>query len=92
MSLWEKWEREKLEKQGIKVERPRDVEIHETHPKSDIRKQLYIVGAVVIGSLLLVHAAIVFETLYTGRRWSETYIVRLFATREEQREALSNNP
>ena len=92
MSLWEKWEREKLEKQGVKVEYPRDVDIHETHPKSDIRKQIYVVAGITLACFLLVYAAIVFEALYSGRRWSDTYIVRLFATKEAQRETLSNNP
>jgi hypothetical protein len=92
MSLWDKWEREKLEKQGIKVERPRDVEIHATHPKSNIRKQVYVVVGIAAACILLVHAAIVFEALYTGRRWSDTYIVRLFAAREAARETMSDNP
>ena len=92
MSLWEKWEREKLEKQGIKVDRPSDVEIHETHPKSNIRRQIYVVAGIAVGCLLLVYAAIISEVLYTGRRWSDSYIVRLFAAQEAQREAISNNP
>jgi hypothetical protein len=92
MSLWEKWEREKLEKQGIKLEPVRDVEIHATHPKNNIRRQLYVVIGVVFICILLVHMSIAFEVFYSGRRWSDTYIVRLFAAKEEQREAISNNP
>ncbi|MDR2175627.1 MAG: hypothetical protein LBO82_06785 [Synergistaceae bacterium] len=92
VSLWEKWEREKQEEQGIKQEHPRDVEIYETHPKTNIRRQLYVVVGVVFVCLLLVHVAIVFEALYSGRRWSDTYIVRLFAAREADREAISSNP
>jgi hypothetical protein len=91
MSLWEKWEREKLEKQGIKVERPRDVDIHPTHPKSNIRKQVYLVAVVAVACIVLVHVAIAFEALYSGRRWSETYIVRLFSAREADREAVSES-
>jgi hypothetical protein len=92
MSLWDKWEREKLEKQGIKVEHPRDVEIHAIHPKNNIRRQICLAAGVAFICILLVHAAIAFEVLYTGRRWSETYIVRLFAAREAEREAMSENP
>jgi hypothetical protein len=95
MSLWEKWEREKLEKQGVKVEHHSDVKIvkiHETPPKSYFRKQMYVVAGVLVTCLVLVHMAIVFEALYSGRRWSETYIVRLFVAKQEQREAMSNNP
>ncbi|MDR1649203.1 MAG: hypothetical protein LBR71_02990 [Synergistaceae bacterium] len=92
MSLWEKWEREKLEKQGIKLEPVRDVEIHATHPKSNIRRQICMAVGVAFVCLLLVHMAMVFEALYSGRRWSDTYIVRLFAAKEAQREAISDNP
>jgi hypothetical protein len=91
MSLWKKWEREKLEKQGIAVEYDRDVEIHEIHPKRNMRRQVCVVIGVVLVCLLLVHTALVFEALYSGRRWSDTYIVRLFAAREEQRMEMSEN-
>lgn len=91
MSLWEKWEREKLEKQGIKVEHHSDVEIHETHPKANIRKQIWIVTGTVFACLLLVYVALTLEALYSGRRWSDTYIVRLFAEKEIQRQTTTGN-
>jgi hypothetical protein len=92
MSLWEKWEREKLEKQGIKVEYDKDVKIYDTHPQRSLRKQICVVAGVFFACLLLVHMALVFEALYTGRRWSDTYIVRLFAAREAERESASRTP
>ncbi|MDR1977744.1 MAG: hypothetical protein LBQ42_03315 [Synergistaceae bacterium] len=91
MSLWEKWEREKLEKQGIKVERHSDVEIYEMRSKVDIRKQVWIVLGTIVACCVAVYAALVLEALYNGRRWSETYIVYLFAEKEMQRQSISNN-
>ena len=91
MSLWDKWERVKLEKQGIKVEHHRDVEIHETHPKADTRKQIWIVVGAFFACIAVVFLALAFEAVYNGRRWSDTYIVRLFAERQAQREAMSRN-
>jgi hypothetical protein len=90
MSLWEKWEREKLEKQGIKVERPRDVEIHEMRSKSDIRKQTLIVLGTIAACLVMVYFAMILEALYNGRRWSETYIVRFLVEKEIQRQSMPN--
>ncbi|MDR1377268.1 MAG: hypothetical protein LBJ22_07125 [Synergistaceae bacterium] len=92
MSLWEKWEREELEKQGIKVERPVDVEIHDMRPKSDIRKQALIVLGAIGACCVIVYAAMILEALYNGRRWSETYIVRFLAEKEIQRQSMPNNP
>ena len=88
MSLWEKWEREKLRKAGIHVQDPKGVEVHESYTKPNLSRQIAISLAVCAGCLLLVLAAMLAETLVTGRQWSNTYIVRLFAamqrTREEQ--------
>ena len=86
MSLWEKWEREKLRKKGFHVREPRDVEIHESYVKPDVRKQVAIVLVTCIGCLLLVLAAMLAETLVTGRQWSNTYIVQLFVTMQRARE------
>jgi hypothetical protein len=92
MSLWEKWEREKLEKEGIKVERHSDVEIYEMRPKANIRKQVWIVLGTIGACCVIVYLALILEALYNGRRWSDTYIVRLIATKEAQRQSISNNP
>lgn len=93
MSLWDKWEREKLRKKGFRVQEPKDVEIHESYTKPDIRKQVSIVLATLIGCLLLVLMVMLAETLYTGKSWSDTYIVRLFATMQRTRERLATqNP
>ena len=45
MSLWEKWEREKLRKKGFRVREPKDVEIHASYMKPNIRKQIAIVSS-----------------------------------------------
>ncbi|MDR2137751.1 MAG: hypothetical protein LBO68_05625 [Synergistaceae bacterium] len=90
MSLWEKWEREKLEAQGIKVERPHDVEIHETRVKVNWTKQILFLCAVIVGCLVAVYTALTLEALYNGRRWSDTYIVQLFSEKEAERQAISN--
>jgi hypothetical protein len=90
MSLWEKWERESLEKQGIKVKHHSDVDIQDTRIKADWHKQTWIVVGTIAACLFVVYAAMVFEALFEGRRWSDTYIVHLFAEREAQREDISN--
>ncbi|MDR1621058.1 MAG: hypothetical protein LBS00_01645 [Synergistaceae bacterium] len=89
MSLWEKWEREKLEKQGIKVEHHSDVEIHDTRSKVDVRTQIWTLLGAVVACLAIVYAALVFEALLGGRPWTDTYIVRLIAAKEAQRQAMS---
>lgn len=93
MSLWEKWEREKLRQQGFNVQDPKDVEIHESYQKPNVRKQIAIVLVTCIGCLLLVLMAMLTEALMTGKRWSNTYIVQLFATMQRTREErASQNP
>ena len=89
MSLWEKWEREKLRQKGFRVQEPRDVEIHESYTKPNIRKQIAIVLLACIGCLLLVLSTMLTEMVFTGREWSNTYIVRLFATMQQARERIS---
>jgi hypothetical protein len=86
MSLWEKWEKEKLKEQGIEVSPDRDFEIQPVHPKANLREQAWIVAGATLVCFALVYGALVLEALYNGRRWSETYLVRLFAEREEERE------
>lgn len=93
MSLWKKWEREKLRQKGFRIRDPKDVEIHESYTKPNIRKQIAIVLMTCIGCLLLVLAAMLTETLLTGKRWSNTYIVQLFAAMQRVREQRSpRNP
>lgn len=93
MSLWEKWEREKLRRQGFDVQDPKDVEIHESYQKPNVRKQVAIVLVTCIGCLLLVLMAMLTEALMTGKQWSKTYIVQLFATMQRAREErASQNP
>ena len=91
MSLWEKWEKEKLEKMGVKVERRSDVIIHDTRQKTDLHKQALIVLGALAACFLMVYLAITFDALSTGRRWSETYIVRFFVERNAQRIAKAEN-
>ena len=91
MSLWEKWESEKLEKQGIKVERHSDVEIREMHSEPNLYKQTWIVVGALAACFFAVYAALVLEAVINGRRWSDTYLIRLFAQKEAQREAISGN-
>ena len=78
MSLWDKWEREKLERQGIKVERKSDVDIRDTRPKADIRKQTWVVGAVVLGCFFVVYCAWLLNEMYSGH-WSDLYIIRVIS-------------
>ena len=82
MSLWEKWEREKLEKMGIKVERKDIIRIPEMrHKQNRFNQMCAILGALVI-CLSLALAAV---TIFSGSRWSDTYIVRLIIERNELR-------
>ena len=91
MSLWEKWEKEKLEKQGIKVERrPDDVKIYDARPKANMHRQVWIVLGVAAACLVVVYAVMVVEALSSGRRWSDTYFVGLLAQKQAQRETMSD--
>ncbi len=89
MSLWEKWERESLRKKGFRIQEPKDVEIHESYTKPNLRKQVAIVLMTCIGCLLLVLVAMLAETMVTGKEWSKTYIVQLFASMQRARERLA---
>ena len=84
MSLWDKWEREKLERQGIKVERKSDVDIRDTHPKANVRKQSLVVGAVILACFLVVYITWILHALYGGH-WSDFPLVRALTGRMEQR-------
>jgi len=84
MSLWEKWEREKLERQGIKVERKSDVEIHDTRPKPNFRRQTLIVGGALLACFLAVYIAVVLNSMYGGK-WSDWYIIRYIAEQTKLR-------
>ena len=92
MSLWEKWEREKLEKQGIEAGNKHDVIIRKMHIKSQLGRQIWIVIGAFFACLLVVYVALTLEAVFNGRRWSDTYIVRLFVERAEQRSSISDSP
>ena len=89
MSLWEKWEKEKLEKQGIKVERKSDVEIHDTRPKPDFRTQMLIAGGTLLGCILFVYFAVVLYATYGGK-WEDSYLARLLVETEARRQSVSH--
>ena len=92
MSLWDKWEREKLERQGIRVERRSDVEIHDTRPKADARKQALTVGAAVLGCFFVVYCAWLLNQMYSGH-WSDLYIIRVISEKTAARvSGGSDNP
>lgn len=86
MSLWEKWEREKLRRQGLDIRDPDKVDIQPEYKKPDIQNQIVIVLTTLVLCVLLIFVATFVETVYTGRKWSETFIVRLFVEKEQQRE------
>ena len=86
MSLWDKWEKEKKRKLGIEVEDSSDVEIHNSYVKPNIKRQFVIIAATIAICFGLVFAAMVFEAMYSGRRWSETYVVRLLVETHQRRE------
>jgi len=91
MSLWDKWEREKQERMGIKVERKNDVEIHDTRLKPDIHKQVWIVGGVLMACLLVVYFALFLNERYGGS-WTDSFVARLLAEKQMQRQSMTNNP
>ena len=90
MSLWDKWEREKQERMGIKVERKSDVDIRDTRAKHNVHKQTWAVVGAVLACCLVVYFALVLNAMYGGD-WSDTLIVRMFVGRQEQRMATANS-
>jgi hypothetical protein len=78
MSLWDKWEKEKLEKQGIKVEYESDVKIQDTREKPNLRKQTLIVGGAFAGCVIAVYI-LLGVTGMLGNYWSDTYFVRMIS-------------
>jgi len=84
MSLWEKWEREKLEKMGVKVERKSDVKILDTRPKPNIRKQSLIVILAALACCIMVLVGWILHERF-GTRWSDFPIIRHLAGTIEQR-------
>ncbi|GHS87474.1 hypothetical protein AGMMS49957_07390 [Synergistales bacterium] len=85
MSLWEKWEREKLEAQGVKVERPRDVVIEDKPVKKNPLSQFLIVALAVV-LLFALYELAQEDRIYRIKKWSGSYIGQFFAEREEGRE------
>ena len=84
MSLWEKWEREKLERMGIEVERKSDVKILETRPKGDIRKQSLIVVLAIVVCFIMVFVGITLHERFGGQ-WSDFPLIRHLTGTIEQR-------
>ena len=84
MSLWEKWEREKLEKQGIKVERKSDVKIQDTRVKQDVRKQSLIVGLVIMACISMVFLGWTLHERF-GNQWSDFPVIRHVSDMIERR-------
>ena len=84
MSLWEKWEREKMEQMGIKVERKSDVDIRDTRPKVNVRKQSFTVALAILGCFIAVYFALILDNMNSGR-WSKLPLVRSLAGIMEQR-------
>ena len=80
MSLWKKWEREKLERMGVKVEHKSDVKIHDMRPKANVRKQMLIVVGALLGCFLVVYLALVLNAMYGGQ-WSDLAMIRAMADR-----------
>ena len=84
MSLWEKWEREKKERLGIEVERKGGVEIHDTRPKPDIRRQSLIVCGAVVACVVSVYFFWALHDRYGGH-WSDFPMIRSITSIWERR-------
>ena len=90
MSLWDKWEKEKLEQMGVKVERKSDVVIRDTRLKTNIRKQVGIVVLSLAVCFVVVYCAWILNNRYSGH-WSDLYIVRVISERTGMRIAERDN-
>ena len=86
MSLWEKWERDKRRAQGLEVKS--DVQIQSSYRKPNLRRQIAIVAAVLLGCLAIAFVSILVEASM-GRKWSDTLVVRLLIQRQLQREEIA---
>ena len=84
MSLWEKWEREKLERMGVKVERKSDVDIRDARPKANLRKQSLAVVLAILTCFIVVYVVLILDNMYSGR-WSDFPLVRSLAGIMEKR-------
>ncbi len=92
MSLWEKWEREKLRKQGFEVEEPKTVEIHKTTFRPDLRKQILVILLILFACFSFIAFFTVTEVFSGGKKWSETFFAQLLVERNKQRESMSTKP
>lgn len=86
LSLWEKWERDKQRAQGLEVKS--DVQIQSSYRKPNLRRQIAIVAAVLLGCLAIAFVSILVEASM-GRKWSDTLVVRLLIQRQLQREEIA---
>ena len=84
MSLWEKWEREKKERMGIKVERKSDVYISDTQPKPDFRRQSLIVCGAIVACVISVLFLWALHDRYGGH-WSDFPMIRSITSIWERR-------
>lgn len=83
MSLWDKWENDKRRAQGLPAKH--DVEYHDSHLKHNFKRDILIllVALVVLGAIAA--GSIVVESAVTGKKWSDTAVIQLLASRGKQR-------
>ena len=84
MSLWKKWEREKLEKMGVKVERESDVKILDTRTKVDVRRQLLTLALALLACAVILFVGWTVHIRFGGH-WSDFPVIRYIADTIEQR-------
>ena len=84
MSLWDKWEKEKLERMGVEVERKSDVKILETRSKPNIRQQLLVLLLAILACFSLVFLGWALHDRF-GADWSDFPLIRHLAGTIEQR-------
>lgn len=91
MSLWDKWEREKLEQQGIKVDHHSDVKISDSPIPVSMRRQIVLIGTVFLTCLLVVLLGLALSSYFGNSRWNSSYLLQLFSSRQQQRTEMSRS-
>jgi len=85
MSLWKKWEKEKLKRMGIRIERQKDdVRILDTRLKSDARKQLPTLILVVLTCFVIVFIGWTLRERHANC-WSDFPVIQYMAGMIERR-------
>jgi hypothetical protein len=84
MSLWDKWEREKLEKMGIKVERKDGIKIQDTRTKSNFRKQFLTITLAIAATVSVMFLGWAIHDRFGGH-WSDFPLIRSLAGTIERR-------